>query len=70
VIDFGLSKLSEKVEDQAVDLFLLYEAIKSTHFEHLERAWETIIKVYGQRYSNSPEIMKRIEQIKRRRRYK
>ena len=30
LIDFGLGKFSNKVEDQAVDLFLLYEALKST----------------------------------------
>ncbi len=70
LIDFGLSKLSKKTEDQAVDLFLLYEAFKSTHFRHLESAWKTVLKVYGKRYPNSPEILKRLERIRRRRRYK
>lgn len=70
LIDFGLSKMSSKAEDQAVDLFLLYEAIKSTHFRYLESAWKTVLKVYGKKYPNSPEILKRLERIRRRRRYK
>jgi len=70
LIDFGLGKFSEKIEDQAVDLFLLYEALKSTHFRSLGECWERILKTYSRNYSNEKEVLKRIEKIKKRRRYK
>jgi TP53 regulating kinase-like protein len=69
VIDFGLSKPSGKVEDQAVDLYLLYEALRSTHFRWLEEAWKNILKAYKQKYSNAGAVLDRIERIKQRRRY-
>jgi Kae1-associated kinase Bud32 len=70
LIDFGLGKISSKIEDQAVDLFLLYEALKSTHFKILSKCWEKIIKVYLQKYSKAKDVLARFEQIKKRRRYK
>lgn len=70
LIDFGLGKFSEKVEDQAVDLFLLYEALKSTHFRFLEECWKGILKSYSRGYGKAKEVAGRIEKIKKRRRYK
>jgi tRNA A-37 threonylcarbamoyl transferase component Bud32 len=32
IIDFGLSFVSDKVEDKAVDLHLFSEAVESKHF--------------------------------------
>ena len=68
LIDFGLGRFSHKVEDQAVDLFLLYEALKSTHYKILDSCWETILKNY-RKYQRNKEVMARFEQIKKRRRY-
>lgn len=70
LIDFGLGKFSGKTEDQAVDLFLLYEALKSTHFRSLSECWKRVLKAYGQNYPIAEEVLKRIEKIKRRRRYR
>lgn len=70
LIDFGLGRVSQKVEDKATDLFLLYEAIISTHYEISEAVWKTIINTYMQKYSTAPEVMKRFERIGQRRRYK
>ena len=70
VIDFGLGKVSHKVEDKATDLFLLYEAILSTHYEISGSIWKIIINMYMQKYSTAPEVMKRFENIGQRRRYK
>ena len=69
-IDFGLGKFSEKVEDQAVDLFLLFEALKSTHFLLLDECWARIMKSYSGSFSKGKEVARRIEKIKKRRRYK
>ena len=70
IIDFGLGKISGKIEDQAVDLYLLYEALKSTHLKLLEEAWEGVLKAYKQNYSKSKEVLNRVHKIEKRRRYK
>ncbi len=69
VIDFGLSKMSDKVEDQAVDLYLLYEAMRSIHFELLEEAWKNVLKAYMLKYTIANAVIKRLDKIKSRRRY-
>jgi Kae1-associated kinase Bud32 len=70
IIDFGLGKVSGKVEDQAVDLYLLYEALKSTHLRLLDEAWGGVLKAYKQNYSKSKEVLNRVLKIENRRRYK
>lgn len=70
LIDFGLGKVSDKVEDMATDLFLLKEALKSTHFGCADRLWGKIINTYAQRYSIAREVIARLERIEERRRYK
>jgi len=69
IIDFGLGKFSRKAEDQAADLYVLFEALKSTHFKNMESAWANVLKVYKQKYPNANEVLKRIEKISHRRRY-
>ncbi len=70
LIDFGLGRFSQKVEDQAVDLFLLYEALKAAHYKYLNEVWQNILKIYRQDYSGAPGVLRRFEKISRRRRYK
>ena len=70
IIDFGLGKVSSKPEDQAVDLYLLYEALKSTHLKLLEEAWRDILNAYKQNCSKCNEILARFRKIEKRRRYK
>jgi Kae1-associated kinase Bud32 len=70
IIDFGLGKISSKVEDQAVDLYLLYEALKSTHLRLLDEAWGAVLNAYKQNYVKSKEVLSRIAKIEKRRRYK
>ena len=65
-IDFGLGFFSKRIEDQATDLHLLKEAIKSTHFKNLEIIWKNIIKGYG----NSKKVLEKLEEIEKRGRYK
>ncbi len=70
VIDFGLGKFSKRIEDQAVDLYLLYEALKAAHFKYLEEAWKNILKVYKHKYTNASMVIARFKEIGKRRRYK
>jgi len=41
-IDFGLSFVSDKTEDKAVDLHLLKQALESKHFEVFEKAYKKL----------------------------
>ncbi|MBI4176502.1 MAG: Kae1-associated serine/threonine protein kinase [Candidatus Aenigmarchaeota archaeon] len=70
IIDFGLGRVSSKTEDQAVDLYVLHEALKAAHYRLLREAWGNILKAYGQFYSGSPAVLNRLEKIEQRRRYK
>jgi len=70
LIDFGLGFRSQRVEDHATDLFLLYEALKAAHFEFLDEAWDAVLKAYSQKYGNASAVLGRLEKIKDRRRYK
>ncbi len=70
IIDFGLGKSSRRPEDFATDLFLLYEALKSTHFAYLNEAWQNILKAYRDNYPDSGEVLQRFKKIEKRRRYK
>lgn len=69
-IDFGLGFFSRKIEDQGTDLMLLHEALKSTHFKILDVCWKNVIKGYEKEYPNSNQVLKKIEEIEKRARYK
>ncbi|MFH1364042.1 MAG: KEOPS complex kinase/ATPase Bud32 [Candidatus Aenigmatarchaeota archaeon] len=68
-VDFGLGKSSGKTEDQATDLYLLHEAIKSTHLKQLQEAWDVILNAYKDKYTRSKEVITKITKISKRRRY-
>lgn len=68
-IDFGLGEFSRRIEDKAVDLNLLLEALRSTHFKILKSCWQNIVKGYKQECKDAEQVLKKIEEIKRRARY-
>lgn len=68
-IDFGLGSFSKRVEDQGVDLKLLFDALKSTHVKILNLCWGNIVKGYKQEYNNAEQVLKRVEEIEKRARY-
>ncbi|MFH0956311.1 MAG: KEOPS complex kinase/ATPase Bud32 [Candidatus Aenigmatarchaeota archaeon] len=70
LIDFGLGKVSHKVEDKATDLFLLWEALISAHYGISGPVWKNIINTYIQKYSTAADVMARFEGVSKRRRYK
>lgn len=69
-IDFGLSFFSEKIEDKAVDLHLLKEALESKHSEIWEECYNAALESYGRLAFNSKEILKRLKTVESRGRYK
>jgi Kae1-associated kinase Bud32 len=68
-IDFGLGFFSRKIEDQAVDMNLLFHALKSTHFKILNLCWHYIVKGYKKEYKNAELVLKRVKEIEKRVRY-
>ena len=69
-IDFGLSFFSHKIEDKAVDLHLLKQALESKHYKVWEKAFKLVSKNYKKNAENSAEILKRLEKVEKRGRYK
>lgn len=68
-IDFGLGEFSRRIEDQGVDMNLLFEALKSTHFKILKLYWNNIIKGYKKEYKDADKVLERVEEIEKRARY-
>ena len=70
LIDFGLGFVSKRPEDKAVDLYLLHEALESTHFDVMEQAWKTILASYKAHYGDSEKVIKALLDVEKRGRYK
>ena len=69
-IDFGLSFFSEKPEDKAVDLHLLKEGLESKHYRIWEACFKSALDTYKKEAKRSDEIMKRLEVVEKRGRYR
>ncbi len=69
LIDFGLSFVSTKVEDKAVDLHVLNCALESTHFA-LPDAFESVIAGYKEDNKGHSVVLERLEVVRARGRNK
>ncbi len=68
LIDFGLGFHSHKIEDKAVDLHLLKQALEAKHYKIADKCFQIIIKNY--KPDNYKLIIERIPIIESRGRYK
>ncbi len=64
LIDFGLGKVSSRLEDKAVDIHLLKECLKSKHHVH----WMTYWKVFKNNYGLK-KTFDQLEKVEARARY-
>jgi len=69
-IDFGLSFFSTKVEDKAVDLHLLRQALESKHYKIWEECFKAALAEYKKHTTKSKEILERLDKVESRGRYK
>jgi len=69
-IDFGLGNISKKVEDKAVDLHLLKQALEAKHFQHWKELFQEFQDSYSKDYPESNQIFERMIAIERRGRYR
>lgn len=67
-IDFGLGFYSIKIEDRAVDLYLLKQALEAKHFENFKILFGEILKNY--KSENRGKVLKQLKKVEKRRRYK
>ncbi len=68
-IDFGLGYISKKVEDKAVDLHLLKQALEAKHFRNWEVLFDSVLEGY-KRYKESQKVLERLKAVEKRGRYK
>jgi Kae1-associated kinase Bud32 len=68
-IDFGLGYISNKIEDKAVDLHLLKQALEAKHFKSWEILFNEVLMGY-KNYKESKKVFERLIAVERRGRYK
>lgn len=65
IIDFGLSSISNQLEDKAVDLYVLERALLSTHSHNAKEIFEAILKSYCNEYGrNNEKVVERFEMVR------
>ena len=70
-IDFGLGFISARIEDKAVDLHLLRQALEAKHFKDWQKLFNSVIKAYKEENREMGEkVLKQFEKVEARGRYK
>jgi TP53 regulating kinase-like protein len=68
-IDFGLGFISHKIEDKAVDLHLLRQALEAKHFQHWQDLFKKVLEGY-ENYKEHKKILEQLKKVEKRGRYK
>lgn len=67
-IDFGLSFHSHRIEDKAVDLHLIRQALEAKHFLYWKQLFESVTKGYNSK--DKTKILEQLKKVESRGRYK
>jgi len=67
-IDFGLGFQSKRIEDKAVDLHLLKQALEAKHFLYFEKFFKVVLK--GYKSEDKDKILEQLKKVESRGRYK
>ncbi len=68
-IDFGLAFHSQRIEDKAVDLHLLRQALEAKHFLYWKNLFEKVLEGYKES-RNAEAVLKQLKKVEARGRYK
>jgi bifunctional N6-L-threonylcarbamoyladenine synthase / protein kinase Bud32 len=68
LLDFGLAYFDKGLESRGVDVHVLFQTFESTHSAH-EVLIEAFKKGYHSTFIDSKDVLKRVEEIKKRARY-
>ena len=69
-IDFGLSFFSHKIEDKAVDLHLLKQALESKHYTIWDKCFNAVLEGYKRNAEHGDLVISRLDKVEQRGRYK
>ncbi len=70
IIDFGLSYVSSKVEDKAVDIHVLTQIFESSHHEIHKECIALVFDGYKESYNDADKVLERLEVVQKRGRNK
>lgn len=70
IIDFGLSFISKRIEDKAVDLHLIKQSLEAKHWRNFKNLFEWLVKSYKENYEKAQEVLERLKKVEKRGRYK
>ncbi len=68
LIDFGLGFVSTKLEDKAVDIHLIKQALEAKHFQNHEELFKNFLK--GYKWDGTKKVLERLKVIEKRGRYR
>lgn len=68
LIDFGLSFNSTRIEDRAVDLHLLKQALEAKHFKYFKQLFNSVLKGYNP--DKKALVLQQLKKVESRGRYK
>jgi len=68
LIDFGLGFISKRIEDKAVDLHLIKQALEAKHFKEHEKLFSSFEKGYASK--DKVQILEQLKKVEARGRYK
>jgi len=68
IIDFGLGFISKRIEDKAVDLHLIKQALEAKHFQNHQELFKNFIKGYEPK--DKKLILEQLKKVESRGRYK
>lgn len=70
LIDFGLSFISKRIEDKAVDLHLIKQALQAKHWKNFEKLFQIFQENYKKHYKDSEKVLLQFKKVQSRGRYK
>lgn len=70
IIDFGLGYHSTKIENKAVDLHLIKQALEAKHYQNHNKLFNQLIKSYQSNYKDASKILEQLKKVELRGRYK
>ncbi len=68
IIDFGLGFISTRIEDKAVDLHLIKQALEAKHYQNWEKLFKSFLS--GYKFNETSKVLEQLKKVEARGRYK
>jgi len=68
IIDFGLGFISTRIEDKAVDLHLIKQALEAKHYQNWEKLFKSFLS--GYKFNETSKVLEQLKKVESRGRYK